>query len=661
MKKNLLFTSLALASVMTLSGCQQNNAPLEIKFEDSVMNCYVGEEYDFGDVLIEEPGVHYEMKAYYQNYYTNEEFEIPTRGLKFTQEEEFEVTVVITATRGNQKKVRSQHIGYSIVCDPMDDLLATNGLSGFADTGITKEITTDVQYVKEGKSALAVYFQGNNAYPWGASVLSPSNFRCLDYWTDKNWDNTILRFWAYNPTDYDIEFQLRVNDVYTGLVNIDWGQTMNIKQFAKAGEWTEILFPLHRIGVDHTLYINEEGTRNDALNVKMRWLGTPTEDPTPLYSYQLFIDGVDCVPASQYPDVDTNCYAKAETPAESYENVLFDSGWQACNAKYDRNIVRKTENPNSKSSAWATFNGCSTNNLGYNMIFDFGSAVKDGQISDYLALSHGVLKADFKFSSNITNTNIKLIANDDNWAVVTKEFPTTDLGDGWRRLEIDMSPNDEYVTLLEPIRIGFGFPGVTDSNKQTAEIHLDNFFYSQNEGTPAKPAMETVAEGLENCVLDTGWNGCNPSYDQTVVNKLGNPNTRYSRKLSFDCSSINLGYGISLSPQASGLTGTKALSCVGNTLEFDVKFSSNITNHSIRYAFVRSIPGDWDTRHITVDTEESPNADGWYHISYDLDADEALANHTELIRLCIYFPGVTDTNKSTANVWLDNIFVVPKA
>ena len=655
MNKKIIYSILTAGLLFSLAGCS-NDGPFEILFEDAVPNCYVGEEYDFGDVLIEESGVNYTLEAYYQNYYEQKEYKVESSGLKFTQNEICHVSVVITATKGSKTKKRTQLVRTSVKADPIDDLLQTGGLSGYSDTGIKKEIVTDAQYLKEeGMSSLAVYYQGNNFYRWGASVLGIENFRLLDHWTDKTWENTILKFWCYNPTDYDIEFQLRIKDVYTGLVDVDWVDSPSIVQYAKPGVWTECLFPLHRIGVDHTLFMNKEGTRTDSITVKMRWHGTPTEEPTPLYTYQCYIDGVDCVPASRYPEVDTKCYAKAEHASESLENMLFDDGWQRINAKYDREVVRTVENAKSKSSFWGTFNNVSPNDTGYSVIYNVGVSYENADIEAYPDLSHGLLKADFKFSSNITNTNIKLIATDETWSVVKKSFSTTDLGDGWRRLEIDMAPNEEFVRINEPVRLGFGFEGINDSNKATAEVHMDNFFYLQNEGSPARPEMETYQEGLENLPIDAGWCGSSVSYDNITVNTLDNPKSRYSAKLTFNKNSINLGYGVTYSPESANLSDDEIIRPAGHKIEFYVKYSSNITNKDISLSLVQKSSWECGTKSISVSS--TPNANGWYHVTVDMGANFDTAIYKEIIRIGIYFQGITDENKADSTVWIDNMFV----
>ena len=665
MRNKFVIALLSLTAISTLSSCGKSAGELEINFTDAVPAAYVDEEYDVADILIMDEGVNYTLEAYYQNYYENKEYSIPTNGLKFTQTENFNVSIVVNAKKGKQTAKKSKLIQVDVKGDPIDELMRSDGLSGYADAGYTKELTTDEQYCKDGgASALACYYQGNNYYTWGAAILCPENFRLLDYWTDKTWENTVLRFWCYNPTEYDIEFQLRIFDKYTGLVNIDWGQSMNIVQKAAPGEWTECLFPLHRVGIDHTLFVNEEGTRNDNLTVKIRWAGAPEEEPTPLYSFQFYIDGLDMVPASQYPDLDTNCYAKAEYASDSLENVMLDDGWSGSFIKYDREVVRNTDNTGdfkSKSSLWAIFNGAPRKDNGYSVIFNFGSAVQDADIEDAPNLSHGILKADIKFEGNITNYNIGLVVTQDWTSIVKSEFPTTDLGDGWRRLEIDMALYEEYAFFVEPIRIGFSFIGVTDANKSTAQIHIDNFHYLQEEGTPSeeRPDLETWQDGLENLAIDSGWNGSVVKHDYKVVCGR-NAFSTYSTKLTFDANIVNnnYGYGITLSPEMEP-SYRPLPSAVGNTLEMDIKFEG-VDSKQVRLGFVRQIPDNWDTKDYTVELSEATLENGWYHLSYDMDANTELQDFTQIIRICIYFPGVYDENFETATVWLDNIFIEAK-
>ena len=93
--------------------------------------------------------------------------------------------------------------------------------------------------------------------------------------TDQIWDNAIVTFWVYNPMEQDIEFQLTVNDK-TFPVMLDWtGEEGNFRrQFAKAGEWTQIFFSLRRMGTTHKLVTDMYST--ESLCIKFQYVGYST-------------------------------------------------------------------------------------------------------------------------------------------------------------------------------------------------------------------------------------------------------------------------------------------------------------------------------------------------------------------------------------------------
>ena len=72
---------------------------------------------------------------------------------------------------------------------------------------------------------------------------------------------------------------MRVYDKLTDLVNVDWGQALNVPQFAAPNGWSEVNFSLKHLGVNHTLYQNEEGTRDDSIIVKVKYGNTPVGGP----------------------------------------------------------------------------------------------------------------------------------------------------------------------------------------------------------------------------------------------------------------------------------------------------------------------------------------------------------------------------------------------
>ncbi|MCQ2742124.1 MAG: hypothetical protein MJ239_02350 [Bacilli bacterium] len=326
---NKKLTSLSFFFVtLALSGCSSSTNILDIEFSESVVAAYVGVEYDFSDNIVMEEGVTYSIEAYYQDYYKGVEVSLPVNGFVFTPVEKFDVSVVVTGKKGDLVGKNTITVPVEQKGDPIDELLVSGGYSGWADAGFRKELVTDEAYLKgeNSHSAISVVYQGNNAFRWGGSVLCINNFRCLECWEDKTWDNAIIAAWIYNPTDYNLEFQLRIVDtsVKNG-VDIDWGQNGQIPQIAEPGKWTHIFFSLKKYGITHTLFENEEGTRKDSLTIKTQWAGAPKDEFTPPYSFNFYVDGIDVVPHTKYPDIDTRCPDPIEKVVET---SWYDTGFK---------------------------------------------------------------------------------------------------------------------------------------------------------------------------------------------------------------------------------------------------------------------------------------------------------------------------------------------
>ena len=475
---------------LLLGGCQNKNAELDIEFDPIIPTAYINEEYDFSEVLIIEKGVQYSLEVYYYDYY-----ELVEKSLEvvndycFTPKELFDITVVVNAKKGGAKLSRTQNIPVSQKIDPIDELLASDGFSGWGDPGIIKEAVVDDQYFKgeNSHSALSVHFQGSNPYHWGTTFLSLNNFRLLPYWSDQTWENAVVNFWVFNPSDYRLEFQMRVFDKLTGLVNVDWGQALNVPQYAEPNEWSEISFSLKHLGVNHTLYQNEEGTRDDSIIVKVKYGGTP-DDGLSIYSYQFFVDSVDVVPYSEerFPDLDTTCYATAEGIEYGWENMLLDEGWSRANILFDREMMNSTPEHTSLSSMFLTFNGVTLGEgdaaNGYSVILNPQAEFGDDRLPSF---RHGTIDFDVMFSDNITDKRIQLVGVQMDWHLFARLIITPVSGtNNWMHVSFDFGEHSEFYNINLGIRLGICFPGITESNKATAQVHIDNIIFNQNGGIP---------------------------------------------------------------------------------------------------------------------------------------------------------------------------------
>lgn len=656
MKK--IFASLLLASTLLLSGCR-TDAPLNIEFNYFTPTAYVGEEYDFTEVLEVKDGIQYQLEVYVCDYLTMTERTLEVRdNFYFTPLEKFDLSVVVTASKGGQRVVKTKPVPVSIKGDPIDELLVTGGYSGFSDNGISKELVTDAMYLKGENSTSAIYasFQGVNPYTWGAAIMSLNNFRLLEYWSDKQWDNAVVHFWVFNPNEKDLEFQLRIADDYTKMVDVDWGNSLNPRLIAEPGKWTEINFSLRRYGVNHTLYENEEGTRHDSLNVKIKYAGAPTSG-VESYSYQLYIDDIDIVPYSKerFPDLDSKCYAKDETLEYGWENMVLDQGWSSSNPLYDRDFVNNSAEHESKSSMRLSFNDKSPDyHNGYAVILSPEEEFINED--DMPSLQHGLLEFDVHFSSDVTNHKIRIIGvkkEGEEWNTIRLDInPINTIGE-WLHYSIDFVPANVFDPIDRCIRLGFGIVGIDDLNKDTAVVHIDNIKFDQNGGTQ-KP--ETIADGWENMPLDVGWTSANVSIDSSYANNTEQHPSVSSMILTFNDKSPdpNNGYAVIFQPQQT-FPDDELPHLNNGVLEFDVHFSSDVTNHTIKIIGTHS---DWNT--IRLDINSSNTAGEWLHYSIDFTSITEFSPVSSCIRLGIGFNGITDSIKNSAVIHLDNVFFTEK-
>ena len=652
-------SSFLLASALLLTGCTAE-APLNIEFNYFTPTAYVGEEYDFKEVLFVEEGVQYKLEVYVCDYLTMTEKVLEVRdGFHFTPLEIFDLSVVVTASKGGQQVVKTKPVPVSIKGDPIDELLVTGGYSGYSDNGISKELVTDEIYLKGENSKSAIYasFQSVNPYTWGATIMALNNFRLLDYWSDKVWDNAVIHFWVYNPNDAALEFQMRIVDDYTKLVDVDWGDSLNPRLIAEPGEWTEINFSLRHYGVNHTLYENEDGTRHDSLNVKIKYSDAPTSG-VESYSYQLYIDDVDIVPYSEerFPDLDTKCYAKAETLEYGWENMFLDQGWTSSNVRYDREFVNSSEGQESKSSMYLTFDGKTIEkDNGYAVIL---CPEEEFQEEDERpSLRHGLLDLDIHFSNDITDKTIMVIAVQKNWTSTIRYNLTPEAtSNEWMHLTIDFATYPVFDSIRNCIRLGFGFAGINSSNKDTAVIHIDNIMFNQNGGTPEPPEPETLADGWENMPLDSGWTTAHTGFDYSITNSTEQHTSVSSMVLTFDNKSpdSNNGYAVIFQPKNT-FPDDELPQLNNGVLEFDVHFSSDVTNHTIKIIGIHS---NWTAARLDINPVNETGE--WLHYSIDFTSASEFSFVTSCIRLGIGFNGITSSNKNNAVIHLDNVFFTIK-
>lgn len=479
MHKHLAY--LALASLL-LSGCQSGSAP-KITFEDGFPYCYVGEEYDIRDVLDVVDGVSYSFEATYQDYYALTDNALTITDYTFTQEAKFDVHLVVKASSGGATSVKSVDIPVKYRGDAIDELFANGGQLSWADPGFSKELTQDSTHMHgdDSKSALDVSYIGSNSYVWGGSVFTLTNFRLAPLWTDKDWANAIVSFYVYNPSQYAIDFQLRVKDFYTGITDIDWTSdltSMPYRQVAAApGQWTHCAFSLRKIGIKHLLTLTEDYSRKDELVIKSRYEGAPSADNPKVYSYAYYVDGIDVVPASYFPEIDTTQDATDEKVSQGYENMPLDTNWMKSSGIYDFDLKK---GQGSTCSLKAAFPSPHTENF---VALNVEEALVAKSLDVSPDFTSGTLKGYFKFDDTTAKVTVEAFywkADKSGWVNTIQKDLTLGAPDsaGWYEGSLDVASltiSEGQPLNLQPLRICFYFSGVN----LYSVVHLDTIKFSK--------------------------------------------------------------------------------------------------------------------------------------------------------------------------------------
>ncbi len=498
--KNILLMLVAIALLASFAGCNQQGSskgksPLTVNTVQIIPTAYLDEPYDLRDIILMEDGVEYSATACYVEYvynegakqYTANEQTIAVDGLCFTPTTLNETVVTITAVRGKETSSKTVYIPTSIHAEPLDELYQSNGILGYADSGISKSINIDPQFIhpEDSVTSLRVEFNGTDPHAFGNAFLELSNFRAQEIFTDKVWDNAIVTFWVFNPMEKDVEFQLVIVD-NTHAEMRDWNNNEGPhRQFAKAGQWTQIFFSLRNLGTKHKIVKDEFSS--EYMAIKMQYADFDMENA---YSYHFYLDNLDVVPASTYPEIDTTYTMTDENLDLGWENMIQDIGWQGAYTIYD---YENMKGDGSVCSLKATFPGekGKTNSF----ICLNPEAVLD--LRGKLDMTGGKLSGYFKFENMPAKVTMDLING--NWETSNVvEFPLQDVGGGWYYGEIDMNTVRIGAGRSDNIvRIRLMFQGVTDASA----VYVDTLKYDY-EYVDMK--LEPVSKDWINLPMDQG-------------------------------------------------------------------------------------------------------------------------------------------------------------
>ena len=492
---------------------------LQVSTIQYMPNAYVNESFDLRDVINMEEGVEYSATAFYvlatyddaTNTFSSVEYMLEVKDLCYTPVETTNTVVTITATRGAAKASKTVLIPTIIRADPLDDLLKSDGTHGTADGGITKSVNNDPMYIQGENSAtsLHVSFNSVDPHPWGNTFISLHNEEVQKHFTDQEWKNAILTFWIYNPNDLAIEFQLRLADDFTGL-NVDWSNAEGPhKQIAAPGQWTQIFFPLRKLGV--LSRITADQYHSCAVNMKFRYEGYST---TESYAFDFYLDNLDVVDGSVYPEIDNSYVLSDETVEQGWENMQMDIGWQGVYTEYN---YENTMGEGSTCSLKAFFNNdkAQTNN--------FICLSPQQEFEELPDMTGGKFSAYFKFENLEEKVSLDIL--NDKWAVSNRvDFKLEPVGDGWYYGEVDME-NLQVGTGLNTniIRIRLIFHGV--NMQSVAYVDTCKFEYKKVD-----KVLEDISADWINMSSDTGPFYCNTTFS-FVTTHLKGSNTVRSLKL----------------------------------------------------------------------------------------------------------------------------------
>ncbi len=493
--RNIVLFVVAVVLIAALAGCNQEPAAqydgkLQINTIKFMPYAYLGESFDLREVLLMEEGVEYSATALYVDISAKTEHILEVNDLCFTPEAIAETVVVLSAKRGSETASKAIYIPTTIRAEPLDDLYKSSGTLGGSDPGISKSVNIDPLYLKgEGSTtSLHVSFNGTDPHPYGNLFMSFASPDAQEYFTDKTWENAIVTFWVYNPMDQDIEFQLRIVDETAG-TNIDW-QTVDgpHKQRAAAGQWTQLFFSLRKLGTTNKLTTGK--FTKDMCSLKFRYDGYNT---TETYSFDFYMDGIDVVDGSVYPEVDTKYVLSNEKIEQGWENMKMDTGWQGVYTEYDYETFY---GEGSTCALKATFPGekGKTNS--------FICLSPEAQFDELPDMTGGKLTAYFKFENMDKKVFVDILNK--KWETSNKiEMPLTPVGDGWYRGVIDLEDvevgsgrNDNII------RIRFHFSGVSESSV----VYMDSVNYAYKY---VNKVLEAASVDWINLPTDRGayyWN-----------------------------------------------------------------------------------------------------------------------------------------------------------
>lgn len=370
--KNRLFSLICCTVILlslVLTGCNNNSNPttptepaVSIVLKESIPNAAVGISYDLSTIVKAEDGVKYTYSATYIDPETNQSNELTVVRGKCTPKVEADISVTVTATRGEESSSIQLIVPINISVDIMDTLLVSDDISH----GLTKVLTKESSYLHgdSSTSSVAVTFASGNH-----ELFNLSHYALQAYYSAQVWRNAAVSFWVYNPMEQDVAFKLVSHNPETGTTLL-WESDENTQiQVAKANTWTNVVFSLYDMGITQPLFESPAYPRKDSLKVCAQYEGS--EDCT------LYIDELDIVHAESIEGLTTG-YTKSATPSGNYSDLL-----NSCRVYTEDSVAQLTESPIGNGSTDAYLFG-SKQQAGYPTFYIDFPQVTDISGFDYL-------------------------------------------------------------------------------------------------------------------------------------------------------------------------------------------------------------------------------------------------------------------------------------
>ena len=304
---------------LVFSGCVQTPAEetspqytFSVVLKETISPAYVDTSYNLFSAIVEEEGVEYTFTASYLDPISGESKTLSAKRGKITPKVEADISVTVTATNGTETATLDFIVPISISADIIDKLLSSDGIAGEADPGVEKVITKDPSYL-QGESSTSSIQVSFNTQNTGTSLMLLSHYSLQPYYTAQVWHNAAVTFWVYNPMEQAVSFKLSSYNP-ENQKTLSWGSAENVHmQSAAPGQWTQVSFSLFDMDITQPLLNSPQNNRNDSLKIMAHYEGDE--------SCTIYIDGIDIVPASALPQLETS-YISPALPNGNFSDLL---------------------------------------------------------------------------------------------------------------------------------------------------------------------------------------------------------------------------------------------------------------------------------------------------------------------------------------------------